>query len=682
MKLSNTLSLLLLTTALGTIGQPAAAQPKKATDYPVTLRNAIRINTPAMEFAPVRYLDGIVYVTSRNKFGPRDERTGETFFELYRAKLDPDGMPIKPEPFSLTLNSPLHENAVTFNRKGDKIFFTRSNMDHGITRADAQGTVRMKIYEADRGPYDWTNIRELPFNSDSYSCIHPTLSPDESKLFFASDMPGGLGGFDIWFVVRNDDGAWSDPINMGAKVNTTKNEVFPFLHDSGTLFFSSDGYKGKGGLDIFMIDISANRWGEVQALDAPFNSPADDLSFSLDPPGRHGFFASDREGGLGKDDIYGFDAPAGIRGVGASIQPEPVAATIITVRDSATGRLLADADIRIFEKNSRGMVVAPGLIPIAQSPAEGSRGLAYEIQDESLLGAPKAITDRAGQGKLNLSPGQAYLLLISKPGYSPEQIHHPIGGKSVIDVILAPSQCMALTGTVLSDAGGQPLAGATVRIVNECTGEVSVLSSQLNGRFDYCLSSGCNFTLLTDKPGYQAVSTQISTIKIRGSRSMTVEMRLPAGNTAGEQTLHPGDVLVLEELYFASGATAIGSREADALEGLAQLMKDHPSLEIELGAHTDTRGSAEYNLKLSLRRAEAAKAFLVSRGIAANRIKAFGYGESKPRNHCLDGVDCSEEEHAYNRRTEVKITRVNEAITLPKPPPPAPATGEWQTKGK
>ena len=665
--------LLFLTCLLFTLGMQGQNRPgkedRKRGKLPgneVILRNAISINTPSMEFAPVPYQNGLVYVTSRKKFGPRDQNTGETYYELFFAERDPDGMPVHPQPFSIELNSPMHENSVAFNHRGDHIFLTRNNMVNGLTRADSKGVIRMKIYEADRGPFDWINLRELPFNSDEYSCLHPTISPDETKLFFSSDMPGGYGGFDLWFVIKEGE-TWSAPINLGPGVNTSKNEVFPFMHASNTLFFSSDGYRGEGGLDIFMIDMSTSRWGEAINLGQPFNSPADDLSLILDREGRFGFFASNREGGFGKDDIYAFEVPDGIRGVK---EPERLA-TILAVRDEGTRHNLTGADIRIYEQASDGYIDDQNLYDVQLMPSgtnTDSMVLKYVLKNEEELGPPKTTSNRAGEAWLNLEAGQSYLILVSKPGYHTFQLSYlrPMErGNDAVEVLLKPDQCINLDGIAFSDLGRQPVPNVRLRILNETTGETAFVQSKMNGKFEYCLESGCDYTLYAEKDGFRQASTRITTVKLRGSRSLNIEMTLKADSTSTlSEPLREGTVIVLEDLFYDFNKSSIRTQEARALEGLVKLMEQYPSMEIELGAHTDCRGSADYNLKLSLRRSESVKDYLVQHGIATHRVKTFGYGESKPRNHCRDGIECSEEEHQFNRRTEVTITRMKEPVKV------------------
>ena len=131
-----------------------------------------------------------------------------------------------------------------------------------------------------------------------------------------------------------------------------------------------------------------------------------------------------------------------------------------------------------------------------------------------------------------------------------------------------------------------------------------------------------------------------------------------------KEPIREGSVIVLENIYYDFNKYIIRRGAASDLDALAQLMKQYPSMEIEMIAHTDSRGTEQYNLDLSLKRAESARNYLVQKGVQENRIRAFGYGESQIRNHCTDGVECSDEEHQYNRRTEVKVIRIDEPVKV------------------
>ncbi|MDX1940790.1 MAG: OmpA family protein [Saprospiraceae bacterium] len=633
--------------------------------YNVTLFNTTGINTPHVEFSPMYYKNGIVFVSSRQKFGPIDEKLGETFFDIYYSDLDPNGMPQKPEGFSLSINSPFHEGPLAFNRKGDRIYFTRSNQSaSGITKADQKGKVWLKIYEAQTGPYDWENIRELPFNGDTYSCMHPSLSPDGMKLFFSSTMPGGYGGRDIYMSEKQGD-TWSKPVNLGPEVNSEKDEAFPFFHESGVLFFASDGHSGYGGLDLFMLDLSTRTWGKVVNLGKPFNTPADDFGIIINPDGTGGYFSSNREGGMGKDDIYLFDANGGLEGL--NIKPKVNARVIIF--DASNSRPVAGASIRIFEQSKNRLVANENLYKTELAPsADDPSGLVFKMKrkSEAELDEPDQISNKSGEALLPVEENKEYIVLISKEGYTTQEVKYSMVSGEIprpIEVALQPLNCLGLSGIARSNNGKHLLVGVLVRIVNACTGKEEVLSTDAEGRFESCLEIGCDYTITSEKKGYAKEWSEISTTKIRGSRTAEIEMVMtPTSVENFEEPLHKGSVIILENIYYDFDKSSIRAEDNQDLEALAQLMKAHPSMEIELIAHTDSRGDNAYNLTLSLRRAESAKNFLQNKGIASNRIRAFGYGESQLRNHCKDGVECAEEEHQRNRRTEVIVVEMSAPV--------------------
>lgn len=630
----------------------------------ISLSNASNINTDGMEFSPVLYGNGIVYV-SRRKNGPLDEETGQTFYELFYAELDPNGQPLKAQNFSVEINSHLHEGPVSFNRQGNQIYFTRSNQKQGLSKADKKGKVRLKIYTADKGYFDWENIRELPFNDNSYSCLHPALSADGKRLFFASDKPGGFGGMDIYFVEKTSRG-WSAPINLGPEINTPKNEVFPFSHESGTLFFSSNGHQGLGELDLFMIDLSDRKWGRVINLGLPFNSEKDDLGLVLRPDGTRGYFTSNRQkDNRGQDDIFLFDAPAGLKG----IELPEVNNTLVAVYDVESSRRILGANVRIYPLSADGLADNDELYNLEMLPNEkGEVSLTLVRKKEEELGEPHHVTNRNGEVVVPFEVGKSFLVIIAKRGYKTQEIKFTSSEQlpaRPLEVLMEPNNCLGLVGNALVDGYNVPVANARVQITNECTGKTGVTHTNIEGKFEYCLEVGCNFSIRILKEGYDEGSSKISTENIRGNRYLAAEVKMRVKSLdLLKEPISVGTVIVLDNIYYDFNKSAIRSGEARDLEALAKLMNRYPSMEIELGAHTDSRGENDYNLKLSLKRAESAKSFLLREGIKSHRIQVFGYGEAYPRNHCIDNQECSEEEHSFNRRTEVKVTKIDESVRL------------------
>lgn len=642
-----------------------ATQPNAPTNSDVTLYNTSRINTDGVEFSPVIYENGLVYVSQYHS-GPINPRTGETYFELFYAELDPTGMPGKPQAFSTEINSAYHEGPVSFSRKGDRIFFTRTNSARGVRRADSKGVSGLKIYEARRGPYDWENVKELPFNSDEYTCMHPALSDDETKLFFASNMPGGFGGMDL-YVVEWRGGEWSPPINLGPEVNTTRNEAFPFLHESGSLFFASDGHPGMGGYDLFMINMAGRRWGAVTNMGAPFNSQFDDLGLYLMPDGKRGYFTSSRTGGFGRDDIYMFGTTGeGLRGIDQPVKKDIIA----TIYDSSNSKRLIGASLWLYESSADGMVEDAGLYELIFTPNKDDDDITVQMvrKPEEELGAPHQVSDREGVSVLKLLPEKEYLLLVGKSGYFTQEFRFKTNDVGIpdrpLEILLSPSNCIMLYGKVRADKYQVMVPNAVVRITNDCNTEVTIARSNINGEFEVCLLLGCVFSIRAEKAGYDPGTSSISTVRTK-QRSLTAEVLVrPTSDAVLREPIAKGTIIVLENILYDFNRSSIRKGAARDLEALAQLMARYPSMEVELGSHTDSRGTDDYNLDLSLRRAESAKEFLVQRGISSDRITTVGYGERFLRNQCDDETECSEEQHAYNRRTDVKILRIDESASL------------------
>ncbi len=653
-------------------GQQAPVYADGALSTAVELRNCSAVNSRMREFSPVFYEGGIVYVTSR-RGGPVDRKTGEPYFDLYFAELAPDGMPRRGKPFSLNINTPLHEGPASFTRDGRYAYFTRNNTTaSGARRTDGKEVVRLKIYEAERGPVDWINIKELPFNSDDYSAAYPSITPDGNRLFFASDMPGGYGGYDLYMVERRAD-TWSKPINLGPEINTAADEGFPFYHPDGTLFFASNGHGSMGGLDLFMIDMSGRVWGKVQNLGEPFNSPADDFGLIINRDGTRGYFSSNRPGGEGKDDIYLFQA---LPGVAIQTRTRLLDARFITY-DEETGLRVPEVGLRIFEKSGAGFMEGETFYEIELVPvAPGSKEMMFRLvpKDPDEAGAPVVTTDANGEATYELKGDRQYLIIAARDGYEPAEVTCSTEGEEGRQTIRIglrrDDDCVVVAGVVLAAHREQGLPGARVRLVNQGNGQQIVLRTDDKGTFDYCLPKGDTWLIEAEKEGYQKAVQTLPAERIRREYRIELDLRLDpvALNIMQidslDGPLKQGTVFVLEHIYYDFNDYSIKEGAARELDRLAELMQQYPGMEIELIAHTDSRGTKEYNLALSLKRAEAARKYLIDKGIEPHRIQAFGFGESQLRNHCADGVPCTEEEHAYNRRTEVRIVKMEQPIDI------------------
>jgi len=304
-------------------------------------------NSKYSDFAPSFYRDGLIFASDRdtgNLARYRHTWNAHDFLDLYKVNVD-EASQNRAVKISGEVNSRLHESSLVVTKDSTTMYFTRNNfLDR--RKEDKDGIIRLKIYKAENINGYWTNIEELPFNSDSYSVAHPMLSPDEKKLYFASDMPGSLGKSDLFVTDIIGDGTYGPIVNLGHNINTMGRETFPFITDDGILYFSSNGHQGLGGLDIFATKITFNDYNQpVVNVGRPINGPDDDFSFIYDTGNKRGYFASNREGGLGDDDIYKF------------LENEPLVLDCIqqisgTVRDRISNDVLAGATVLVINEEN------------------------------------------------------------------------------------------------------------------------------------------------------------------------------------------------------------------------------------------------------------------------------------------------------------------------------------------
>jgi outer membrane protein OmpA-like peptidoglycan-associated protein len=301
-------------------------------------------NSKDADFSPAYYRGGIVFCSNR----PRDDKknklvhkwTGKRFLDLYYAP----GAGPKAKPFSDNLNTQYHEGSSAFYNDGASIIFTRNNYNAGKFGKSTDDVNKLKLFLAQQGSGDWVNVTEFPFNDAEYSIAHPAISPDGQTLYFTSDMPGSLGETDIWMCKGTAGGGWGAPINLGKEVNTKGKEAFPFIDAQGNLFFSSDGHAGLGGMDIFVTraEKGKNKYSVPQNIGAPINSNKDDFSLIFDQTENEGYFSSNRDGGVGDDDIYKF-----------SVKTCEVQVMIV---DAITGKGIPDAKLSVLDKRNQNEI--------------------------------------------------------------------------------------------------------------------------------------------------------------------------------------------------------------------------------------------------------------------------------------------------------------------------------------
>ena len=500
-----------------------------------TIENA-GINSSKSDYGSAFYNNKVVFTSARDTGGVGKRKqgwTGESFTNLYAADMGAEGALSAPQRFGNKLNSKFNEATPVFTKDGKTVYFTRNNY---LTKKgkDKEGTTLLKIYKATLEGDTWSNITELPFNSDDYNVAHPALSPDEKTLYFASNMPGTHGQSDLFKVSINSDGSFGKPENLGTVINTEGRETFPFITKENELYFASDGHPGLGGLDVFVSKAEKDgSYKDVFNVGEPLNSSYDDFSFLINNTTHIGYFTSNRPNGEGNDDIYKF-------------------------------------------KETK------------------------------------------------------------KLEYTCEQL---------------------LTGVVTDQQTGAPIANARVTLADQDHKTLKQMQTDADGKFDFGIV-GCElkYYITTERPEYNTVETPTITAKESGKTYVPIELEKT------EQPVKPGDDLAkafkIKIIYFDLDKSNIRPDAAVDLAKILDVLEQHPTMEIDIRSHTDSRQTFKYNEALSDRRAKSTMAWLISKGIDKSRLTAKGYGETQLVNNCADGVNCTEEQHQANRRSEFIITKL------------------------
>ncbi|WP_264549820.1 OmpA family protein [Flavobacterium sp. N2820] len=266
------------------------------------------INSEFYDYGPSFFGDQVVFTSSRsegNSHSKIHSWTNQNFTDLFVTSIDINGKLGGVENFSKEINTKYNESSPVFTKDGKTMYFTRNNYNDGKKgKSDDKVSILEKIYKAELINNEWTNVKELPFCNDNYKTAHPALSPDEKTLYFASNMPGSLGMSDLYKVSIDANGNFGTPENLGPTINTEGRETFPFMDADNNLFFASDGHPGLGGLDVFEAKMVNNSLQKPQNIGKPINSSKDDFGYVNKD--KLGFFTSNRDEGVGFDDIYTF----------------------------------------------------------------------------------------------------------------------------------------------------------------------------------------------------------------------------------------------------------------------------------------------------------------------------------------------------------------------------------------
>lgn len=380
------------------------------------------INSKYSDYGSFVYNNKIYFASARDtgNFTQRKHKwTGEYFTNIYNADLDPaTETASKVNKFKSAINTKFHEASPVFTKDGKTVYFTRNNYIDGKKGKDESKVTLIKLYRAELGKDNkWTNITELPFNSNNYSTAHPALSPDEKTLYFASDMPGSFGESDLYKVTINSNGGYGPPQNLGNTINTEGKETYPYLTSENEIYFASDGHPGLGGLDVFVANIdNSGKISNIQNVGADVNSPKDDFAYIIDPETRRGFFTSNKDGGQGSDDIYRFLETRRLKCIQQLYG---------IISDAETGLALPGAKVTLY--------------------------------DDQMNLKNSAVADGSGLYTFDVECGKTYYVRAEKPEFTTKEVSIAIdktSGKTNLPIALEKATCKVTVGDDLGKCFG------------------------------------------------------------------------------------------------------------------------------------------------------------------------------------------------------------------------------------
>lgn len=313
-------------------------QTEKTTPHSFNLEQIINEGSNS-DFGLSFYGDNkVAFASARNTQAPTYSWNNLPYLDLYNATLTNANTFENVQPFSDAINTNSHESNAVFTKDGRTMYFNRTNTSR--TKTNHERVAHIKIYKAELVDSVWANVAPLPFTSDSYSTEHPALSKDEKTLYFASDMPGTFGSFDIYKVAINDDGTYGEPENLGENVNTKHREQFPFLSEYNVLYFSSIGHEGYGGLDVFRSNMVNGSFDKPVNLGSTINSNLDDFAYVVREKDNQGYISSNR---TGYDRIFGFER---------KINPLTIYQVEGIVQDKNSKALLGGGLVTLFDESN------------------------------------------------------------------------------------------------------------------------------------------------------------------------------------------------------------------------------------------------------------------------------------------------------------------------------------------
>ena len=656
--------------------------PALAKDNGAYKVEALQLNSSKADYAPAFYEEGKLLFTSNriNKKAVYDTWNMNRYSKVYIAALDST---VKTDKVKLKTKCKSYASAATFAKANSELVFTTSSFKKKkTTLQNGKRLPALQLYSAAFENNKGTNATPLAVNG-AYSSAQPALSKDGKTLYFASDKLGGYGGTDIYISARNANGVWSEPKNLGAEINSAFDEKFPFIAEDGTLYFSSNAPNGLGGLDVYKTKAENGKWLKPENLGAPVNSNKDEFGLIIDGKNQNGYFASNRDGGMGDDDIYKFTYDE------AKLDYK----VVVRVEDAATKEPIPMASLSLDCKTTQG--------------------------------AENTLTDKTGEKTFTLKGGKPCTVVAMNDGYKNNSVDISTRNKNTTVAIPLMPDVIKVRIRVIEKENQEPVRDAAISIiakgnpaVNYSTNEKGLLETtvpvgsytitspdfpSLNASFsetsadasgvvslDFAipkeemvvnvpLTANCftnTVTVVDLKTGERNEVSPNNNGEVRLDLTInnkyviehsgkvdtisTVGLK-PGMSVEGPCKFYVGQTWVVRNIYYDFNKWNIRADAGSELDNLARIMKQNPSLEIELGSHTDCRATAKYNIVLSARRARSAVEYIAKKGIKSKRILAAGYGEGGITNGCVceptNESNCTDPQHQNNRRTEVKVLK-------------------------
>lgn len=601
-------------------------------------------NTDDEDFAPVFYKDKVVFSSTRQDVEPIKRKwtwNNLPFLDLYIAELDSGSLEFASyEKFNF--NKKFHEGTVSFNKEGDYLVYTSNN----YKKKSEDGIYKLEMFSSKLEKGKWGKPVPMPFNNSEYSVGHASLSADGKVMYFASDISGGFGGVDLFISTMDENGVWSQPVNLGPDINTEGNEMFPFIHPDGYLFFASDGRPGLGGLDIFVAKVQNGReFTNLQNLGAPVNTNFDDFSLVLNDEMTKGYFSSNRISGKGNDDIYSFDL----------LVPFFSTKTIVGTAVDGDVNILAGVDVYLFDNT--GKIIN------------------------------KSRTSVDGKYKFDAEDDKNYTVTGKKQGYSDDaEIVNTSGTQTQFETTLILKRVpeFSLYCLILDDKTKEPIDSVAIILVNKAQSDqvlafsTDSLGEHLNELENISLNDTNTYSVAIKKDGYLPINSEVNIVfDHEGQYDLSEYMKIEL------HQMNIGDDIAkainVEPIYFDLNKYNIRPDAAIELDKIVKVMNEYPTLEIELGSHTDSRGSDASNKTLSQNRATSSAKYIKEKITNPERISGKGYGESRffvvtedvhaeydflpvgqeLNNDFIYSLPKNQQEiaHQLNRRTEFKIIK-------------------------